>query len=199
MGIKGLKIPMIVSISFDTEAMPCLNPQQSEQAIGRLYAGQPSRVIANDFNCNVQTIERLQVRYNATNSTNDRPCCGRPQVTTARQNRLMVRQHSRNRSTRATETARQTVGTHQRPISADTIRHRLVASNLRCYRPASGPVLTPRHRQERLQWAFQRQNWRNQQSGVTSSSLTKAVTASQPQMAELDFGEGEEIDMMTTA
>lgn len=154
---------MIVSISFDTEAMPRLNPQQREQAIGRLHAGQPARVIANDFNCNVRTIERLRVRYNATNSTNDRPRCGRPQVTTARQNRLMVRQHLRNRFTRATETARQTVGTHQRPISADTVRHRLVASNLRCYRPARGPVLTPRHRQERLQWALQRQNWRNQQ------------------------------------
>ena len=126
MGIKGLKISKIVSISFDTEAMPRLNPQQREQAIGRLHAGQPARVIANDFNCNVRTIERLRVRYNATNSTNDRPRCGRPQVTTARQNRLMVRQHLRNRFTRATETARQTVGTHQRPISADTVRHRLV-------------------------------------------------------------------------
>ena len=154
---------MIVSISFDTEAMPRLNPQQREQAIGRLHAGQPARVIANDFNCNVRTIERLRVRYNATNSMNDRPRCGRPQVTTTRQNRLMVRQHLRNRFTRATETARQTVGTHQRPISADTVRHRLVASNLRCYHPARGPVLTPRHRQEHLQWALQRQNWRNQQ------------------------------------
>jgi hypothetical protein len=112
MGIRGLKIPMIVSISFDTEAMPRLNPQQSEQAIGRLYAGQPSRAIANDFNCNVQTIECLRVRYNATNSTNDRPRCGIPHVTTARQNRLLVRQHLRNRFTRATEIARQTVGTH---------------------------------------------------------------------------------------
>ena len=151
MGIKGLKISMIVSISFDTEAMPRLNPQQREQAIGRLHAGQPARVIANDFNCNVRKIERLRVRYNATHSTNDRPRGGRPQVTTAHQNRLMVRQHLRNWFTRATETARQTVGTHQRPISADTVRHRLVASNLRGYRPARGPVLTSRHRQERLQ------------------------------------------------
>jgi hypothetical protein len=124
-------------------------------------------VIANDFNYNVRTIERQRVRYNATNSTNDRPRCGRPQVTTARQNRLMVGQHLRNRFTRATET-------QQRPISADTVRRRLVASNLRCYRPARGPVLTPRHRQERLQWALQRQNWRNQQwrNVITGPSFT---------------------------
>jgi hypothetical protein len=44
MGIKGLKISMIVSISFDIEAMPRLNPQQREQAIGRLHAGQPQSV-----------------------------------------------------------------------------------------------------------------------------------------------------------
>ena len=36
-------------------------------------------------------------------------------------------------------------------------------------------------------------------SGVTSSSLTKVVTASQPQMAEQDYGEGEENDIMSTA
>ena len=66
MGIKGLKISMIVSISFDTEGMPRLNPQQREQAIVRLHSGQPARVIANDFNCNVRTIEHLRVRYNAT-------------------------------------------------------------------------------------------------------------------------------------
>ena len=90
---------MIVSISFDTKAMPRLNPQQREQ--GRLHAGQPARVIAND--CNVRTIERLRVCYNATNSTNDRQRCGRPQVTTARQNRLMVRQHWRNRFIRASQ------------------------------------------------------------------------------------------------
>ena len=112
---------------------------------------------------------------------NDRPRCGRSQVTTARQNRLMVRQYLRNRFTRATETARQTVGTHQRPMSADTVRHRLVASNLKCYRPAREPVLGV------------------SSSGVTSSSLTKVVTASQPQMAEQDCREGEENDIMTTA
>jgi hypothetical protein len=181
MGIKGLKISMIVSISFDTEAMPRLNLQQREQAICRLHAGQPASVIANDFNFNVRTIECLRVRYNATNSMNDRPRCGRSQVTTARQNRLMVRQYLRNRFTRATETARQTVGTHQRPMSADTVRHRLVASNLKCYRPAREPVLGV------------------SSSGVTSSSLTKVVTASQPQMAEQDCREGEENDIMTTA
>jgi hypothetical protein len=50
---------MIVSISLHIEAMPRLNPQQREQAIGRLHAGQPASVITNDFNCNVRTIVYL--------------------------------------------------------------------------------------------------------------------------------------------
>jgi hypothetical protein len=198
MGIKGLKISLIVSISFDTEAMPRLNPQQREQAIGRLHAGQPARVIANDFNCNIRSIERLRVRYNATNGTNDRPRCGRPQVTTPRQNRLMVHQHLRIRFTRTTETARQTVGTHQRPISVNTVRHRLVASNLRCYvllgdqslRPNTNKSVFNGHCSDKIGITS---------NGVKSSSLMKAVTASQPQIAEQDYGEGEENNMMTTA
>ena len=79
MGIKGLNISMIVSISFDTEAMPRFHPQQREQDIGRLHVGQPARMIADDFNCNVRKIECLRVRHNATNSTNDRPRCSRPE------------------------------------------------------------------------------------------------------------------------
>ena len=148
---------------FDTEAMPRLNHEQREQAIGRLHAGQSARQIANHFNCSTRTIERLRIRFNTTNSTNDRQRSGRPQVTTARQNRFIVRQHLMNRFTTATETARNTMGTHQRPISDDTVRRRLAANNLRCRRPARGPVLTQRHRQSRLQWALQRRNWRNQQ------------------------------------
>ena len=154
---------MIISTSFESRAMPRLNRQQRDQAIGRLHAGQAARVIANDFNCSIRTIERLRQRFNATNSTDDRPRSGRPQVTTPRQNRFILRQHLNDRFTRASETARNTIGTHQRPISDDTVRRRLAAYNLRCRRPYRGPVLTQRHRRARLQWALQRQNWRNRQ------------------------------------
>ena len=142
---------MIISTSFESRAMPRLNRQQRDQAIGRLHAGQAARVIANDFNCSIRTIERLRQRFNATNSTDDRPRSGRPQVTTPRQNRFILRQHLNDRFTRASETARNTIGTHQRPISDDTVRRRLAAYNLRCRRPYRGPVLTQRHRQARLQ------------------------------------------------
>ena len=42
-----------------------MSRQQREQAIRLLHAGQAARVIANDFNCSIRTIERLRHRYNA--------------------------------------------------------------------------------------------------------------------------------------
>ncbi|ESO87391.1 hypothetical protein LOTGIDRAFT_166538 [Lottia gigantea] len=62
--------------------MASLTSQQREQAIGRLNTGPHAQVIVNAFNCSVRTIERLRIRYNTTNSTDDRPRCDRPRITT---------------------------------------------------------------------------------------------------------------------
>ncbi|XP_071090718.1 uncharacterized protein [Haliotis cracherodii] len=110
--------------------MPRLSSQQREQAIGRLNAGQRTQVIANAFNCSVRTIERLLIRYNTTNSTNDRPRSGRRRVTTPRQDRFILRQHLQDRFITVAQTARQTIGNHQRPICDDTDRNRLASQNV---------------------------------------------------------------------
>jgi len=57
----------------------------------------------------------------------------------------------------------QTFGNPQKPINDYTIRRRFIAKNIRCRRLAREPILIIRHRQERLQWTMQRQNWRHQQ------------------------------------
>ncbi|CAC5418005.1 unnamed protein product [Mytilus coruscus] len=100
-----------------------LIPRQREKAIGRLNAGQRPQDVANAFNSNVRTIQRLRERHNTPNSTNDRPRTGRPRVTTLRQDRYILRHHLQNRFLCATHTARQTIGINQRPISDDTVRH----------------------------------------------------------------------------
>jgi hypothetical protein len=67
---------------------------------------------------------------------------------------------------------------HQRSVSDDTIRRRLADNNL-AYVTVSqikGPNLKPRHRQERLQ-RVQIDGIDVINSGETSSSLTKTVTA----------------------
>ncbi|XP_046583081.1 uncharacterized protein LOC124290425 [Haliotis rubra] len=123
-----------------TAAMPRLTRDQRQQAIGRLHAGQRATVIANDFNCSVRTIERLRQRFNTTNSTDDRPRSGRTLVTIRRQDRQIVRHHLQDRFNMATETARNTIGTHQRAISDRTVRRRLQARNLCSLSPDLNPI-----------------------------------------------------------
>ena len=87
---------------------------------------------------------------------------GHPRVVTPHQDRYILWQHMNNQFTRATQSARQTIGNHQRPISDVTVWHWLIANNYRCY-PAKGSILTVSHRQELLQWTVQCQNWCLQQ------------------------------------
>ena len=83
----------------------------------------------------------------------------RGRVTTqVRDNRIQTR-HLRNRRLPATRTAAVTIGSHNRPISAHTVIRRLRERGIRARRPYVGPVLTPRHRQARLQWCHAHRRW----------------------------------------
>jgi hypothetical protein len=105
----------------------------------------------------IATFEQFNA-YEATNSTSDHRRSGRPRVTMQSQGRYILRHHLQYRFATAAQAARQTIGIHQRSVSDDTIRRRLAVNNLACRRPAKGPICTPRHRQERLQWATDRRN-----------------------------------------
>lgn len=79
-----------------------------------------------------------------------------------RQVRHILCQHLHDRFATATQTVRQTIGIHRRPASDNTILRRLADHFLKCRRSAKGPILTPRYRQEHLQWATTRLKWRQQ-------------------------------------
>lgn len=89
-----------------------LTPVQREWTIERLNAGQRPQLVADVFNCNVRTIQRLRICYNATNSTLDRLHSGRQRVTTQRQERYMriLRHHLQDRFAISAQTDRQTIG-----------------------------------------------------------------------------------------
>ena len=175
---------------FEREAMPRLSRQQREQAIGWLHAGQAARVIANDFNCSTRTIERLRQRYNATNSTNDRPRSGRPEVTTTRQNQYILRQHLNDRIARASETARHTVGTHQRLVGWDLTTSDVVVPT----EVLSLQKDTVRHVSN---GPYTGKTGEIDNSGMWSSP-TKSDNAFQPLMDEHEFGEGRVSAIMRT-
>ena len=102
-----------------------LTDVQRGRAIALLMQGQSQQQVANYFGVNVSTNERLVRRLRETGHLADRPRSGRPRVTSRRQDRTIRLAHLRNRHLTATETALNTVGTHNRQISPKTVGSRL--------------------------------------------------------------------------
>ena len=142
--------------------MPRLNKDERNQAIGMLSIGTSKRNVARLMNCNRSTIIDLWNHYKQQGHARDRPRTGRPRVTTANQDRYMRLSHARDRFLSAAETARQTIGTHNRPINGNTVSRLLAENGLRSRRPYTGQILLPRHRQARLAWANAHSRWPRQ-------------------------------------
>ena len=73
-------------------------------------------------------------------------------MTSRRQDRTIRLAHLRNRHLTATETALNTVGTHNRQISPKTVGSRLREIGLRARRPYVGLPLTQARRLRRMAW-----------------------------------------------
>ena len=129
-----------------------LTDVQRGRAIALLMQGQRQQQVANHFGVNVSTIERLVRRLRETGHLADRPRSGRPRVTSRRQDRTIRLAHLRNRHLTATETALNTVGTHNRQISPKTVGSRLREIGLLARRPYIGLPLTQARRLRRMAW-----------------------------------------------
>ena len=99
------------------------------------------------------TVQCLQAKYHRTGSVADGPRQSRGRVTTRQQDQYIGHVHNRNRRAITFVTDRTVIGTHVRQISVRKVRNRLRETGLRCRRPCYGIVLTPCHRQQRLEWA----------------------------------------------
>ena len=144
-----------------------LTDVQRGRAIALLMQGQRQLQVANHFGVNVSTIERLVRRLRETGLLADRPWSGRPRMTARRQDRTIRLAHLRNRHLTATETALNTVGTHNQQISPKTVGNRLREIGLRAHCPYVGLPLTQAHRLRRMAWLtahaprlFQMRQWR---------------------------------------
>ena len=102
-----------------------LTDVQRGRAIALLMQGQRQQQVANHFGVNVSTIERLVRRLREIGYLADRPRSGRPRVTSRRQDRTI------RTFLTATETALNTVGTHNLQISPKTVGSRLREIDLR--------------------------------------------------------------------
>lgn len=143
--------------------MARLSEADRNRIIGMLQAGLSKREVARRMNYTRATIYRTWARFQQLGNVRDLPRSGRPKVTTRNQDRYIRLTHARDRFKPATETARQTVGTHNRHISDRTVRRRLSDGGMKSRRPYVGPVLTRRHRRNRETWALNHRGWARQQ------------------------------------
>ena len=88
------------------------------RAIRLLQASTAKRHVARILNCSRVKIQKYWRRFQQGQSLDDLSRSGRPNVTTPNQDRYIRLMHARRLFTAATETARNTVGTHNRRISA---------------------------------------------------------------------------------
>ena len=100
----------------------------------------------------VSTIERLVRRLRETGRVADRPRSGRPLVTSQRQDKAIRLAHLCNRHLTATETAVNTVGSHNRRIHPKTVRNRLHEYGIRARSPNVGLPLNRARRARRMAW-----------------------------------------------
>uniref|UniRef100_A0AAZ3RP06 Tc1-like transposase DDE domain-containing protein n=1 Tax=Oncorhynchus tshawytscha TaxID=74940 RepID=A0AAZ3RP06_ONCTS len=138
--------------------MPRIPAHVCERALGMLQGGMRTADVARAINGNVRTVGHLRQRYRETGQTADHPGSGRPCVTTPAQDRYIQTSHLRDRYRMAT-TAQVTPGTHNPPISAQTVCNRLREAGLRACRPVVRQVLTRHHRQQRHLWAQTHRRW----------------------------------------
>ena len=86
------------------------------RAIALILQGRSQRDVAQQFGVHESMISRLVQRLRATGRLNDHPRSRLPRVTTQCQDRRIRLVHLRNRLRRATETAKEVIGTHGRRV-----------------------------------------------------------------------------------
>ena len=121
--------------------------------------GLSSAELAERFGVRKATILALLAKYRRTGSVDDLRGRGRPRLSTDRQDRTLARLALRTplmRSRALRQTWDEVYGVQ---ASSRTVRRRLNEANIYTIIAPKKPLLTPAHRQQRLQWAHDHANW----------------------------------------
>lgn len=135
--------------------------------VALLRQGHSQVEVAATMGVSQSVISRAYARFNETQNYDRRPGQGRQRITTERDDRAIVRQARQNPTVHAHTIARQFLNHRQRPpqqhIAASTVRNRFREQNLRARYPNRVPMLTVRHRRNRLNYAHDHHHWDHRQ------------------------------------
>lgn len=118
--------------------------------------------IARHFNISQGEVSKILKRNAITGMPTQRPRPGRPFKTTRREDRLLIRLSRDGRTKTASTLKTEWQNAINVPVSRTLVNSRLVKAGLRSRRPLWKPLLKPRHRQRRLEWARDHLRWRPQ-------------------------------------
>lgn len=123
------------------------------QVVAYSNTGMKQGEIAQIIGVSRATVNRVLRRRVETGSVDPGKSTGRPRITTAREDRRLFNIARRNRTKSSTSISAELRAQHLIRISRSTVNRRLVQRGYRARRMVKKPLLTARHRHNRLQWA----------------------------------------------
>lgn len=140
--------------------MPRLSAEQRLQIV-TLHndAGHSILQLSQRFQCDRRTVQRLLAKHRVTGSTEDLPRPGQPRVSTAREDRTLVRMSAANPHLVARQLRQRWSTEHGVQASTSTVKSRLFNAGLVGRISKRKPLLSQQHKNARLQWARERQHW----------------------------------------
>lgn len=136
---------------------PC-SAQKRWQIVTLVEEGYQFKDIARRLRVGRNTVGRVMNLYRRTGQVVPGKSTGRPRKTTEREDRRLFTLVRRNRQKSARWLRGEWVRTLNVPVSTRTTNRRVLRQGYNARRPAQKPMLTRRHRHERLAWAAQ---WRD--------------------------------------
>jgi len=158
-GVYIFFIQLVATIDFVSHfnRIMAVNENDSVRIVALLEEGFSQRYVAERLGINQSTVSRIWNRFRETGRYGRRIGSGRGRVTTAREDRNLVRAAIRNPVLVARQIAHAVMPNRQ--ISDETVRRRLHEQGLRSRARAQAPLLLGRHREGRRQYARNHANW----------------------------------------
>lgn len=136
-----------------------INPVVAARIVASLEEGHGQRETARNLGVSLSSVQRVSQRYEETGLLTRRPGSGRGRSTTVRDDRFLITNALRNRTSTAVSLRNHLQEVRNVNISEWTVRRRLHAAGLSSRTMATGPPLSREHRIARLTFAREHLAW----------------------------------------
>lgn len=130
-----------------------------------LRNGKKQKEVASIIGCSQGMVSKLWAKYRNTGMVENRNRCGRPQATTPRQDKQLIRLCRQMRKSTSQQMNNNWAEMTGSVVTARTLRNRLHEKGYSYAKAKTKPYLTPKHRKTRLRWAKERRNWTEEEWG----------------------------------